>query len=123
MLSQVTHHSAILPSSMRNTAPKSNCALRPEGGNGPIGPCCVPSYVVQAATRSPSASRSFIVCTESGNTAVSSCRNCLIWAIPRLEIRCRFAMTHDIRCHECIENFRLTAVPGVDEPPDHSFVL
>jgi len=43
MLSQVTHHSAIFPSSMRNIAPKSNCALRPEGGNGPIGPCCVPS--------------------------------------------------------------------------------
>jgi len=30
---------------------KSNCALRPDGGNGPIGPCCVPSYVVHAATR------------------------------------------------------------------------
>src|SRR5260370_31563099 len=45
MLSQVPHHSAIFPLSMRNTAPKSNCTLTPEGGNGPIDPCCVPSYV------------------------------------------------------------------------------
>jgi len=52
MLSQVTHHSAIF---------------------GPIGPCCVPSYVVHTATRSPSATRSLIVWTESGKTAVS-CR-------------------------------------------------
>jgi len=66
-----------LPPSMRNTAPKSNCALRPEGGNGPIGPCCVPSYVVHAATRFPSATRSLIVWTESGETAVSYLRNSL----------------------------------------------
>src|SRR6516225_4865268 len=71
MLSQVTHHSAIFPASMRNTAPKSNCALRPEGGKGPIGPRCVPSYVVHAATRFPSATSSLMVWTESGNTAVS----------------------------------------------------
>ena len=51
MLSQVTHHSAIFPPSMRNTAPKSKCTFRPDGGNGPIEPCCVPSYVVDAATR------------------------------------------------------------------------
>jgi hypothetical protein len=41
MLSQVTHHSAIFLHSVRNTAPKSNCALAPDGGNGPIGPRCV----------------------------------------------------------------------------------
>ena len=43
ILSQVTHHSAIFPPSMRNIAPKSNFALRPDGGNGPICPRCVPS--------------------------------------------------------------------------------
>jgi hypothetical protein len=59
MLSQVTHHSAIFPPSMRNTAPKSNCAFRPDGGNGPVGPCCAPSCVVHAATRFPSATRGF----------------------------------------------------------------
>ena len=36
MLSHVTHHSAILPPSMRNIAPKSNFTFCPEAGNGPI---------------------------------------------------------------------------------------
>src|SRR5262247_3187786 len=73
MLSHVTHHSAILPRSTRKMAPKSNRALRPDGGNGPSGPCWVPSYVAQTATKFPSATRCVIVCTESGNTA-ASCR-------------------------------------------------
>jgi hypothetical protein len=37
----------------------------------------VPSYVVHAATRLPSATRSLIVWTESGNIAVSCRRNSL----------------------------------------------
>jgi hypothetical protein len=78
MLSQVTHHSAIFPPSIRNIAPKSNSAFQPEGGNGPIGPCCVPLYVVHTATRSPSATGSLIVWTESGKTAVSCRRNSLV---------------------------------------------
>jgi len=35
MLSQVTHHSAIFPPSIRNTAPKSNCALFSTAANTP----------------------------------------------------------------------------------------
>jgi hypothetical protein len=41
MSSQVTHHSEILPSAMRKTAPKSNCVLAPDAGGRPIGPRCV----------------------------------------------------------------------------------
>ena len=55
MLSQVAHHSAICPPSMRNTAPKSNCAFRPDGEMGPLAPAAC-----HAATRFRSATARFI---------------------------------------------------------------
>ena len=97
MLSQVTHHSAIFPLSMRNTAPKSNCTLRPEGGNGPIGPCCVPSYVVHTATRLPSATKSLMVWTESGKIRSILPQKFLdLIKTPNLDTRRGFAMPDNI---------------------------
>ena len=98
MFSQVTHHSAIFPPSMRNTAPKSKCTFRPDGGNGPIEPCCVPSYVVYAATRFPSATRSLIVWTESGKNCRTVPEKFLyLIKTPSLDSRRCFAMADNIR--------------------------
>src|ERR1700756_5732845 len=124
MLSQVTHHSAIFPPSMRNTAPKSNRALRPEGGNGPIAPCCVPSYVVHAATRFPSATRSLIVWTEIGkNRRILPQKFLDLIKAPSLDTRRCFAMANNIRCDKLVERIRLTTVPRVEKTPDYGLVL
>ena len=92
--------------------------------NGPISPCCVPSYVVHAATRFPSATRSLMVWTESGKTAVSCRRNSLtLIATPSLDTRRCFAMSDSIRRNEVVERIRLTTVPRVKETPDNGLVL
>src|SRR5580700_227305 len=113
ILSQVTHHSAIFPPSTRNTAPKSNVAFRPEGGNEPMGPSCVPSYVVHAATRSPSAD------------GIGKDKRILPkeFLDLRLDAWCRLAVADEARRNQIIERVGLTAVPRVKETPDHGLVL
>jgi hypothetical protein len=65
MLSQVTHHSASVPPSM-GTLPRNQTAPSAPTVKWAHWPCCVPSYVVHAATSFRSATRSLIVWTESG---------------------------------------------------------
>lgn len=54
MLSHSNHTSAIWPSSMRKIARNGLSNAFPVAGNSPMGPVCVPEYVANAATRSPS---------------------------------------------------------------------
>ena len=124
MLSQVTHHSAIFPLSMRKIAPKSNCALRPEGGNGPIGPCCVPFIGNPGGDVIALGDQKL-----DGLHGVGENRGILgeklldLIEAASLDRWRRVAVADNIRRHEIVEGLGPTGVPCVEELPDNCFVL